>query len=208
MKKDNDSITFSNFLSNMPHKKEQYEKELEEKKRLDLKEENYDKAKEIEQKLNIIPLGGSDEPLIDTLELMKFSKENLPNIVFAMEPWLPIKGISWIIAARGVGKSLFSMNIAYAIANGGSFLKFTCPLPRRVLYIDGEMSHLLLQKRFREIIREQGELIFPDNFHFYTPDLYPNHKLPKICNPCGQNYYTRLFVEKNFDVVVFDNLAT
>ncbi|MFO0109938.1 MAG: AAA family ATPase, partial [Alphaproteobacteria bacterium] len=55
-------------------------------------------------------------------------------------PWLPQGGLVMIVAAPGVGKTIFTMGVASTISRGGSFLKWYNPEPYEVLYIDGEMS--------------------------------------------------------------------
>jgi RecA-family ATPase len=41
---------------------------------------------------------------------------------------------------RGLGKTHVALGIAYAVASGGAFLRWRAPVPRRVLYVDGEMA--------------------------------------------------------------------
>ena len=52
-------------------------------------------------------------------------------------------------AFRGVGKTQVAIGIAHAVATGGAFLHWNAPLPRHVLYVDGEMPGADLQERLR-----------------------------------------------------------
>ena len=72
-----------------------------------------------------------------------------PNpLEYAMFPWLPIQGIAFIYAATGVGKTLFTLNVAYAIGSGGDFLNinalnragFVCGW-RNVIHPDSRSPH-------------------------------------------------------------------
>lgn len=125
-----------------------------------------------------------------------------------LQPWLPEQGICLIYAATGVGKTLFTLNVAYAIASGGSFLKYKASAPKKVLYIDGEMAYRQVHSRYMQIVKQQGDLDFPENFCLLTPDKVYPQRLPKICTPEGQDFYNTIIERENIDVVVFDNLAT
>jgi RecA-family ATPase len=132
---------------------------------------------------------------------------------YALYPILPIQGIMFIYAATGIGKTMFSLNIAYSIASGGEFLKYSSPIPRRVLYIDAEMSYIDIYTRLTEIIKQQGDLDFPDKFLLYTPDKFiPTNftqpiRMPKIDDSDGQAFYTSSIEANDIDVIVIDNLS-
>lgn len=126
---------------------------------------------------------------------------------YVMYPWLPKQGIAFIYAATGVGKTLFTLNVAYAIAAGGNFLKYKCPRPRKVLYVDGEMAFTQLHARFMDVVKQQGELFFKDNFYLITPEK-AECQLPKICTPEGQEFYAGKIKKLGINVLVLDNLST
>lgn len=122
-------------------------------------------------------------------------------------PCLPTQGICFIYAPTGVGKTLFSLNLAYAIAGGGSFLKYSCPKPRKVLYVDGEMPYVQLHSRIMQIAKTQGGLDFPDNLMVLTPDKVVPSRIPMIDEQFGQDVYIQLIEKYGFDVIIFDNLS-
>lgn len=128
-------------------------------------------------------------------------------IEYILHPWLPSKGLAFVYASTGVGKTLFTMNAAYAIAGGGDFLKYRAPKPRRVLYIDGEMSFPQIHFRFINIVKQQGPLFFKDNWFLLTPDKAYPARLPKICQPEGQAFYNQFIDQNNIEVLVIDNLS-
>src|SRR6267142_1164061 len=138
-------------------------------------------------------------------ELCDSKPEPMKHILF---PWLPIQGIAFVYAATGVGKTLFTLNVAYTISQGGNFLKYTAPVPRRVLYIDGEMAFNQLHSRIIDITKQQGlEKSEIDNFRLLTPDKLLPHRLPKICTPEGQDFYNKQIKKDNIEVIVLDNLS-
>lgn len=163
----------------------------------------------IKSRENVIPLISNSElekikPVYHQ-ELIATKPLPLENI---LHPWLPTQGIALVYAATGVGKTLFTLNVAYAIASGGNFLKYSVPKPRRVLYVDGEMSYRQVHARYMQIVEQQGDLDFPNNFSLLTPDKVYPHYLPKICTPEGQDFYNKIIERENVEVIIFDNLAT
>jgi hypothetical protein len=75
---------------------------------------------------------------------------------YLLSPWLREQENCMVYAATGVGKSLFAMSAALAIAGGGEFLGWR-PDARsdgtgwRVLYVDGEMHIGDIQERARQL---------------------------------------------------------
>jgi RecA-family ATPase len=80
-------------------------------------------------------------------------------------PILPEKGLAMLYAARGTGKTLVALGIAFAVASGRTFLKWTAPKARRVLLIDGEMPTATPQERLANIKLD------PDNLKILAADL-------------------------------------
>jgi hypothetical protein len=149
------------------------------------------------------------EPL--TMEMIQL--ENPPPKQYALYPILPVQGIALVFAAAGVGKTMFTLNLAYAIAGGGNFLGYTAPKPRKILYIDAEMAYVDIHSRLMQISVQQGKLDIPGNFFIYTPDRMMAKdetipiRMPKICSPEGQAFYSDVIERHNIDVIVFDNLS-
>lgn len=85
------------------------------------------------------------------LSLPDFLAEAFPPPEPILEPWLASRDIAMIYAWRGVGKSFVGLGIAYAIATGGRFLRWSAPKPRRVLLVDGENDPALIQQRLADM---------------------------------------------------------
>ena len=144
---------------------------------------------------------------IKPLEFDEIESDNPPAIEYILHPVLPAQGICFIYAASGLGKTLFTLNLAYAIAGGGSFLKYNCQIPRKVLYVDGEMPYKQLHARLMEIPKHQGILDYKKNLAFLTPDKIMPTRIPKIDELLGQQFYEQFIELYQYEVIIFDNLS-
>lgn len=124
---------------------------------------------------------------------------------FVIEPILPVKGIGMIYAWRGVGKTFFTMEVAFDVATGEKCFVWPVPEPRRVRYVDGEMDVETLQQRLREIWQGHPAVhLEPEFLKFITPDLQ-KHYLPKINTRDSQ-----AAIEEHLqygDLLILDNLS-
>jgi RecA-family ATPase len=157
---------------------------------------------------NIINLRKSTN--IDDIKILDFQQieDKPPNPTqYVMSPIIPQQGIIFIYAATGVGKTIFTLNLAYAIAAGGRFLKYSCPIPRKVLYVDGEMAYCHMYDRLMMIKKQQGDLDFKGNFKLLTPDIC-HVRIPQLDNEFGQKTYLDLIEKYDIEVIVFDNIST
>jgi hypothetical protein len=88
------------------------------------------------------------------------------------------------VAREGVGKSLFDVNLANAVANGLSFLGQTHK-PRPVLYLDRENPLAVVEKRAKEFnIRSGGNLkyvgLYAHNGEVPNPVTFAKGELPPV----------------------------
>ena len=109
-------------------------------------------------KRNAAPAESLAPPRLRPLDLKKFLKLAIKPREMLLDPILPEKGLAMLYAARGTGKTHVALGIAFAIATGTKFLKWTAPKPRRVLLIDGEMPAAALQERLASMIASTPEL--------------------------------------------------
>lgn len=128
-------------------------------------------------------------------------------------PWLLERGFSMVFAPTGVGKSLFALGVAAAVAGGGTFGHWKAPDPRRVLLIDGEMDPSDLKGRFQLIVDaatggDKQEVI--GNIHVYARHDQPmgDTSFPDF----GDEKHERRILERirsvRPDLVILDNLST
>jgi KaiC/GvpD/RAD55 family RecA-like ATPase len=123
-----------------------------------------------------------------------------------LEPWLPEKGLAMLYAPRGVGKTWVALNIAWAIASGGSFLNWQAKHPRKVIYVDGEMPASDLQKRLATIAGEAAHACAsPHHLTILSSDLAKNG-LPDLSTGEGQSILDAHLGDA--ELVILDNLST
>ena len=92
-----------------------------------------------------------------SISLGSLLDKELPERERLVFPWLRQTESAMIYAAPGVGKSLFALSLALAVAGGGTVLgKWTAPKARRVLFVDGEMPLDDIQSRARMLLPAAG----------------------------------------------------
>ncbi len=131
---------------------------------------------------------------------MTFPPRNL-----LLAPWLPEKGLAMIAAPRGLGKTYLALNIAFAVASGGSFLCWQATAARRVLYVDGEMPAVTLQDRLARILAHSKADLEPGALAFLAADQC-EFGLPDLATYEGQAALRPRL--DPFDLVILDNLST
>jgi putative DNA primase/helicase len=121
-----------------------------------------------------------------------------------LHPFLPVQGLSMLYSLRGVGKTYIGLGIAVAVASGGSFLRWSAPKARRVLYVDGEMPLTTLRERLASIVSGSKTELQPENIRIITPDVQTSG-LPDISTVSGQAE-----IEAHLDgaqLIILDNLS-
>lgn len=136
-----------------------------------------------------------------------FLSRDLPPRENMLAPWLPKQGIALVHAARGIGKTHFAHAVAWTIAVGGSFLRWSTPAGAfRVLLLDGEMPGVVLQERLLNIVQTTGMTPpLPDYLRIAAADLSPEG-LPDLADVDAHQFYAE--VTAGADLIVVDNLST
>ena len=132
-------------------------------------------------------------------------KREFPAREMLLSPLLPSKGLAMLFAERGIGKTWVGLNIAHAVSGGGSFLRWQASLPRRVVYIDGEMPASALKERYAAIIIGSGFDAPEANFRLVSADMQPDG-LPDLADASAQRFYDDVI--EDADLVIVDNLST
>ena len=140
-----------------------------------------------------------------TLTAADLLKIDFPPRERLLSPWLPEKGLAMIFAERGVGKTWVGLNVGYAVASGGSYLNWTSPKPRRVVYVDGEMPAVDLKERLAVIAAGAEKDCSEDMLTFIAADLQRDG-LPDLSDPHAQRFYDQYF--EAADLIIIDNLST
>jgi len=143
---------------------------------------------------------------VTSVNLTAFLNMELPKAEMLLSPILPKQGIVLIYAKPGVGKTHVALGIAYAIATGGAFLKWSAPTPKKVLYIDGEMPGNAMQERLRRIsVSTDLKLPTEDYLTLITQDLQ-NGPMPDLSTKEGRDSIEE-HIEKS-DLIIIDNIST
>ena len=125
-----------------------------------------------ETRRRLAELGVGEQPDFQVLTGHDLLTMTLPPRETILSPWLPSKGLAMIYGPRGIGKTHVSLGSAYAIASGGTFLRWQAAKPRRVLFLDGEMPAVTLKERLAAIARIcQTEPPAPEFFRLLSIDL-------------------------------------
>jgi putative DNA primase/helicase len=141
---------------------------------------------------------------LQPLDLKEFLSLQFPPREMVLAPWLPVGGLAMLYATRGIGKTHAALEIAFAVATGGPFLRWQAPKARSVLVIDGEMPAATLQERLQRIAEASGRLL-PQDLRILASDLHPDG-LPDLSDPDGQRVYDEVLGDAK--LIVVDNLST
>lgn len=145
-----------------------------------------------------------ESPRFKVIDALSFMALRFPPRENILTPWLPQQGLTMLYASRGIGKTHFSLGVAYAVSSGGKFLNWDAPKPRGVLFLDGEMPAASLQERIARIAASNDfEPSAP--FRIITPDLQPSGMLD-LSRPEDQRTIEPYL--DGIDLIIADNLST
>lgn len=127
-----------------------------------------------------------------------------------MAPWLKEGESALIYAAPGVGKSMFALSIALAVAGGGKFLDWEAPKPYRVLFVDGEMPMDTIKERTEMLLQALPDLdrdLVRENLHVFARQFQKaSVDFPNLADPLGQSELEKQ--AQGYDLIILDNLST
>jgi len=135
-----------------------------------------------------------------------FLSIKLPPRINLLSPWMPAQGLAMVYAPRGIGKTFFGLNVAYAVASGGSFLCWKAEAPMRVMYIDGEMPAVTMQERLAAIVNSHEAEAEADALLIVTPDMQDGEPMPDLSTIEGQAAIAPLL--EGVRLIVVDNIST
>ena len=139
------------------------------------------------------------------VSLADFLAMELPPRENILSPWLPRQGLAMIHSKRGIGKTFAALNVAYAVASGGSFLRWEAPRPAGVLFLDGEMPANVIQERLAQIVLK-SELEPKKPLLIMSPDLQ-GQAMPDLSTNEGQRAVEK-YLSKDIELVIADNIST
>lgn len=134
-----------------------------------------------------------------------------------LQPWLREQESCMVYADTGVGKSMFALSAALAVAGGGEFLGWK-PEEKpdgsgwRVLYVDGEMHVTDIQERAKMLLDAVGAIDrakAAQNLQFLARQHQdPEATFPSITEPAGTKFFLERITGGGLDLVVLDNFST
>jgi putative DNA primase/helicase len=143
-------------------------------------------------------------PPISAVTVQELAEMRFKPRIAVLEPFLHSQDLAMVFAPRGIGKTHLCLSMAYAIATGGALAKWLAPEPRRVLYLDGELPGVVMQKRLMQHCPDVEPE--PGFFRVFTPDLLPDDVLmPDLSTADGQEAIGNMVGDAQ--VVFLDNLS-
>ena len=130
---------------------------------------------------------------------------------FILEPFMRQGEATLIYAASGLGKSFYAAGLAVAIASGGEFIGYSAPKPRKVKYIDGEMSVYDLSLRVKSAINNKTDMnALYANLSITSREAHTDEhtSFPDISDKVFKSKIVRELIEEEIEVVIFDNFST
>jgi RecA-family ATPase len=134
-----------------------------------------------------------------------------------LHPWLREQESCMVYAATGVGKSMFALSAALAVAGGGEFLGWS-PEEKpggqgwRVLYVDGEMHITDIQERAKMLLDAVAGIDRDramQNLQLLARQHQdPQATFPSITEPAGTQFFLERITAGKLDLVVLDNFST
>jgi hypothetical protein len=149
----------------------------------------------------------------------EFLVANIEPRTMLIDPLILEKSLNMIYAFRGVGKSRFVISLAFALATGTNFLKFTIPNPRKVLFIDGEMDielwrkwEINIIKTFEKQLHIKIPIVLINNCVLvardYFAEFYPGIKIPNLASEEGRYLIDKLIEKYRPALIIFDNRSS
>ncbi|GEM_PF-6057092 len=144
---------------------------------------------------------------LQKLDFDQWEKRDLPPPDNLLGEVISTTTRALVIAPTGIGKTKFALAASTAIAGGYDFLDWrSCGRPRRVLYIDGEMSARVFKRRLRDAAIEIGK---PVSLHAFNREDFPDTQ--PLNTEEGQAFIDQLIekIEEDYgklDLIVFDNI--
>jgi hypothetical protein len=132
-----------------------------------------------------VPASDHEQPehALATIGIDDLIAMEIPERELLLDPILPAKGLMMIHARRGGSKTFLALAIGLAVAGATSLLRWSAPKARRVLYVDGEMTLIDLQRRVAALKAGMGVDIRNDHFRLLAAD---HTDVPDLAREAGQ----------------------
>ena len=135
------------------------------------------------------------------IALQAWLKLDLPPRDFLMGELLSTVSRWLLIGETGVGKTLFALDLAAAVAAGADFIGWKGKRRARVLYFDGELPAETMKERLEIIAKRYGEDL---DLHVYNRDMLGPDEMPPFDTEPGRASLFREIDTRKPDLVIFD----
>ena len=142
------------------------------------------------------PLDSRDELLVSA-----WLKRKLPPRDFLMGELLCTTSRWILVGETGVGKTLFSLDLAASIAAGADFLGWQGRRAARVMYLDGELPAETFKERLEIVAKRYGEDI---ELFAYNRDVIGPDEMPPLNTEGGRAWLLREVETVKPDIIFFD----
>lgn len=148
----------------------------------------------------------NNEDKLIAYDLSAFLELEFPPREIILSPWLPTAGLAMLHAKPGIGKTHVSLNVAHAIARGGSFLAWKAKKAYGVLLVDGEMYPADLQERLTVINKTHLAEPLKASLRILSANMFPSG-IPDLATKEGQDVIEN-FLTSDIKVLILDNLSS
>jgi len=143
------------------------------------------------------------KPAGRALTLTEFLKKDVsPRDIF-MDNWVEREHLTILAGPQKAGKSILSVNLGLSLAYGKDFLGFKVPHPRRVLYVQQEISEPAMLERLRQMTSRMTSSC-SDNFMIENTAGNPL----KLSTAAGRERLRKLLADNRPDLLILDPLST
>ena len=110
----------------------------------------------------------------------------------------------WLIYGEtGVGKTLFALELAGAVASGKPFLAWEGIRRARVMYLDGEMPAETFKERMELVADQYGSTL---ELFGYNRDVLGDGEMPPLNTEAGEKWFRKELDLIKPDLVIFDSI--
>ena len=152
------------------------------------------------------PSSPEKKPRLKPLDLQELFELKIKPREMLLKPIIPEKGLAMLYASRGTGKTHIALGIAYAVATGTAFLKWSAPKTRRVLLVDGEMPAAALRERLEQITAGAALKPGATMLQVLAGDLIEDGGVGNLSDPKLQAEFEPLL--DGVELLILDNLSS
>ncbi|WP_370143096.1 AAA family ATPase [Bradyrhizobium yuanmingense] len=150
--------------------------------------------------------GSKPDPDLERHELLvsAWRQRELPPRDYLLDGVLCTTSRWLVIGETGVGKTLFGLELGFAVAAAANFLIWKGVRPARVMYLDGEMPAETLKERVESAASVYGEV----ELYAYNRDVIGDGAMPPLNGSAGQQWLWREIEAVKPDLIIFDAIMS